>query len=97
MEKLLENKVAIITGGGGGIGFATAKLFAEEGADIVIAELDMKKAKNAKKEIENETGRKVLIIEVDVSNKKQVDDMVMRAVKEFGKVDILVRMRRNYL
>ncbi|UCB46307.1 MAG: SDR family oxidoreductase [Spirochaetota bacterium] len=97
MEKLLKDKVAIITGGGGGIGFATAKLFAEEGADIVIAELDMKKAENAKKEIENETGKRVLTLEVDVSKKKQVDDMVKRAVNEFGKIDILVNNVGIYL
>jgi NAD(P)-dependent dehydrogenase (short-subunit alcohol dehydrogenase family) len=97
MDKLLKGKVALITGGGGGIGFATAKLFAEEGADIVIAELDMKKAEKAKKEIEDKTGRKVMVLEVDVSKKTQVDEMVGKAITEFGRIDILVNNVGIYL
>ena len=97
MKNLLKDRVVIITGGGGGIGFAISKLFAEEGADIVIAEIDMKKASEAKKEIEEETERKVMIIRTDVSSKKQVDEMVSKTMKEFGKIDILVNNVGIYL
>ena len=90
MNLMLKDKVAIITGGGGGIGFSTAKLLAEEGCDIVIAEIDIRKAKKAKKDIEKSTQRKVLILQVDVSDKKQVENMVSETIKEFGKIDILV-------
>lgn len=97
MDQLLKDRVAIITGGGGGIGFAIAKLFAREGADIIIAELDMKKAKDAKKEIEEITNRKVLALEVDVSNKSQVDKMISGTIKKFEKIDILVNNVGIYL
>jgi NAD(P)-dependent dehydrogenase (short-subunit alcohol dehydrogenase family) len=90
VEKLLRDRVAIITGGGGGIGFAIARLFAEEGADIVIAEIDLEKTEKAKLEIEEKTGREVMIVEVDVSKKKQVEMMVEKTVERFGKIDILV-------
>jgi len=97
MEKLLKDRVTIVTGGGGGIGLAISKLFAIEGADIVIAELDMSKANNAKKEIMKETGRKVMIVETDVSSKKQVDEMVAKTIKEFEKIDILINNVGIYL
>jgi NAD(P)-dependent dehydrogenase (short-subunit alcohol dehydrogenase family) len=90
MECLLKDRVAVITGGGGGIGFAIARLFAQEGADIVVAEIDMAKADRAKRIIEQDTERRVLILEVDVKKKEQVETMVERTVERFGKIDILV-------
>ena len=62
---LFEGKVAIVTGGAGGIGRATAKRFAIEGAHVVIADLDDDAAKKAADEIGNDRGPKALAIRLD--------------------------------
>lgn len=87
---LLENRVAVITGGARGIGKAIAELFAEEGSDIVIADVDIVEAKKTASEIEKETARKAIALKVDVSKKSDVDEMVKMTMEKFGKIDILV-------
>ena len=87
---LLEKKVAIITGGARGIGEAITKLFAKEGSDVVIADIDLDQAIKTAEEIEKETSRKTLSLKIDVSKKSEVDEMVKKTIEKFGKIDILV-------
>jgi NAD(P)-dependent dehydrogenase (short-subunit alcohol dehydrogenase family) len=87
----LEDKVALITGGDSGIGRAVAVLFAREGADVAITYLPEEKtdAEESKQAIEAE-GRGALMIEGDVRKPEVCRKIVARAVKEFGRLDILV-------
>lgn len=86
---LLENRVAIVTGGAKGMGRGIALKFAEEGCDIVVNALHIEGAKKVAGEIEA-LGRKALAIKADISNSAEVNAMVDQTVKEFGKIDILV-------
>ncbi len=86
---ILAGKVAIVTGGGMGIGEAIAKAFAQEGADIVIGDIKMDLAKKVVREIEDRR-RKGLAVQVDVSVQEEVDHLAEETLRTFGKVDILV-------
>ena len=83
----LKGKVAIITGAAGGIGKATALRFAEEGANIVVA--DFADGSAAVQEIEAK-GVKAVYVKVDVTNEADVKAMVDKAIEVFGKVDVMV-------
>jgi NAD(P)-dependent dehydrogenase (short-subunit alcohol dehydrogenase family) len=84
----LENKVAIITGGASGIGAATAKLFAIEGAAIVITDINEPKLKTVSDEI-TLSGGKVLSLRHDVTSEKDWKTVVDATIEAFGKVSIL--------
>ncbi len=84
----LENKVALITGAGSGIGKESALLFAREGAKIVVADIDEKAGQAAIAEIQSGGGQ-ASFVRVDVSNASEVENMVLHAEKAFGKIDIL--------
>ena len=86
----LSGKIAIITGGGTGIGAATARLLAEHGADVVIAGRTVADLELSATLIRETTGRHCLIIPTDVKEEDQVMRMVQRSVDEFGRIDILV-------
>ena len=86
---LLKDRVAIITGGAKGIGRAISLKFAEEGCDIVVNALHIEGAQKVAEEVRT-LGHRSLAIAADVSNTAEVNDMVDRTVKEFGKIDILV-------
>lgn len=89
-DKLL-GKTTIITGADSGIGRAVALAFAREGADVIINyNQSDDDAKETLKAIEETTTRKGILMKKDIRNEEQCQDMVARAVKEFGKVDILV-------
>ncbi|OGX46599.1 MAG: 3-oxoacyl-[acyl-carrier-protein] reductase [Omnitrophica WOR_2 bacterium RIFCSPLOWO2_12_FULL_51_8] len=85
----LKDKVALITGGGRGIGRAIAMYFAREGADIAAADVNLADAENTCREIEA-LGRKSLALEVDVTDYGKVEDGVNKILDKWGKVDILV-------
>lgn len=81
----LSGKVAIVTGSSRGIGKATAKLFVQEGALVVITAKDLKRLEDARKEIGN-----VLAVPADIRNENDVQNVVKKTVDKFGKIDILV-------
>ena len=85
----LTGKVAIVTGGNTGLGLGMAKGLAAAGASIVIADRNGSNSQDARRELEAE-GRKALSVTVDVTDKAQVDSMVAAALKEFGRIDILI-------
>jgi 2-deoxy-D-gluconate 3-dehydrogenase len=85
----LENKVALITGGASGIGKAIALAFAQEQADVCIADKNFTGAQATAREVEK-IGRKSLAIQIDVSKISELGRMVSAAVDYFGKIDILV-------
>jgi len=85
-EKYLGRQVAVITGGGSGIGAATAKAMAKEGAEVAILDRDLEAAKAAAKKI----GGKALAVECDVTNPQSVRAAFDAVVSAFGGVDIVV-------
>lgn len=89
MSQQLAGKVAYITGSASGIGKAIALLYAQEGAKIVIADLNKEAAEATAKELQA-LGAQAIGLAVDVTNEDQVNDSVEQTVKQFGGVDILV-------
>jgi 2-deoxy-D-gluconate 3-dehydrogenase len=85
----LSGKVAIVTGGNGGIGLGMARGLAQAGADIVVAARDRQKMDAAVKELEG-LGVKAVAAETDVTDERQVTAMVRTAVDRFRRVDILI-------
>jgi len=85
----LEGKVAVITGAASGIGKEIAKLYAKEGASVVISDLNEKGALEVVEKIENENG-KAIAVAANVTKQADVDYMIDQAVNTYGKLDILV-------
>ncbi len=85
----LEGKVALITGGASGIGRGITLCLADDGADIVVVDLDLKKSAEVVAEVEK-LGRKALALEADVSKGDEVEKMAKKALSTFEHIDILV-------
>ena len=86
---LLKNQVAVITGGGTGIGLAIAKRLGSMGAHIAIASRKAEHLEQGSNAL-RDAGVDALAVQLDVRNPDQVDEMVLRTVKHFGSLDILV-------
>jgi 3-oxoacyl-[acyl-carrier protein] reductase len=86
----LNDKVAVITGAAQGIGRAIAEALARRGADVVVADLNAEKAEATAKEIAADTGRRAIVVQVDVADHASAKAMIDRAIAEFGRIDILV-------
>ena len=85
----LDGKVAIVTGGGMGIGEGIALCLAEEGSDVAIFDLNPQAAMQVAEKVKG-FGRKALAVTADCTNPSDVNQAVQRTMKHFGKVDILV-------
>ena len=81
----LSGKIALVTGGSRGIGFATAKILSENGATVVITAKNLERLEKATLEIPNSVG-----ISGDIRNKNDVKNIINKIIERFGKLDILV-------
>ena len=85
----LKDRVAIVTGGGKGIGEEICLGFSREGAKIVIAEIDIENSQKVIKKIQN-NGSEAIVVKTDVSDENSINNMVDETIKHFGKIDILI-------
>ncbi|GAB1811049.1 SDR family NAD(P)-dependent oxidoreductase [Mycobacterium sp. MUNTM1] len=93
---LLPGRVAVVTGGAGGIGAATARLFAEHGADVIIADIDADLADATASSI-IEAGGSALVVVTDVRDRDQVARLAATVLDRFGRVDVLVNNVGHWL
>ena len=80
-----QNKTILITGAGSGIGRATAIVFAREGANVVCTDLDIEAAERTSNQV-IQMGSKAIHLQCDVTNRKQVANMVKEAIAHFGEI-----------
>ena len=89
-DDLLHDAVAIVTGGGSGIGAAIARELGRCGAEVVIASRKEDRIQAAAKGLSSELGRQVLGVPCDIRSRDEVDNLVSKTLDRFGKIDILV-------
>lgn len=88
IEKMrLDGKKGFVTGAARGIGKSTAAAFAEAGADVAIVDLDFAEAQKTAEELAEKTGRRVIAIGTDCTDKEQVDAMILQVAEELGGLD----------
>jgi len=92
MERLLEGRTAVITGAAQGIGRATAEAFVEHGAAVVLGDLQVEKTMMLARALEQTSGCRALAVQVDVTQRSSVDQMVRAALDSLGCIDILVNV-----
>ncbi len=90
MTKLLQDRIALVTGGGQGLGQAICQRLAAEGAHLVVADLNEETAIATATDIAAVTGRQTMGLKVDVTNEAQVAAMVAQILAKFGQLDIAV-------
>jgi len=90
MTKSLQDKIALVTGGGQGLGQAICQRLAAEGAHVVVADLNQETAQTTAAKIANTTDRKTLAVNVNVTNEAEVEAMVAQTLETFGRLDIVV-------
>ncbi len=93
MTRILEDRIALVTGGGQGLGQALSRRLAHEGCHVLVADLNEPATiETAEAIVKNEadTKRRAIALKVDVTNEDQVRDMMDMALREFGRLDLLV-------
>jgi 3-oxoacyl-[acyl-carrier protein] reductase len=86
----LSGKVTVVTGGAQGIGRAIAELLAQQGSNVVVADIQMEKAEATAKEIAANTSQQAIAVQVDVADSDSAKAMIDSAIAKFGRVDILI-------
>ncbi len=89
LSRSISGKVVLITGATSGMGLATAKLFSDEGAKVVVTDLDDKKIKSVVDEI-TDAGNTAQGIKLDVSDKKDIENAIKKIISNFGGLDCLI-------
>ncbi len=90
MDLGLNNKVALVTAASQGLGMASAISLANEGVKLIICSRDKEKINKAGKDIKELTGADVVSFQTDLNSSKEIDSMIKKIMKEYGRVDILV-------
>jgi NAD(P)-dependent dehydrogenase (short-subunit alcohol dehydrogenase family) len=88
-NRRLEGKVAWISGAASGMGEATARLFAQEGASVAVVDVNAERGQRVADEI-NMSGRQGLFVQCDVANETQVRDSIEKTVEQFGSLNVIV-------
>ena len=86
-----EEQVAIVTGGAHGIGAATARRLASEGAAVAVADIDLEAAEQVARSIQD-AGGEAMAVQVDVTSRQQVEAMLAAALERYGHVDVLANI-----
>lgn len=89
MFGLMTGKKAIVTGAAQGIGKAVALIYAQNGADVLLCDVNEEKVTAAAREVSEATGQKCLGMKMDITSKSDTDAVADRAVAEFGRLDVL--------
>jgi Dehydrogenases with different specificities (related to short-chain alcohol dehydrogenases) len=89
VERRFEGKVAVITGGASGIGAATARRLASEGATVVLADIEEEGGRKVAEEVKSAFGSEALFVRADVSELGEVEKLMETAVSSFGKLDVV--------
>jgi sorbitol-6-phosphate 2-dehydrogenase len=90
MTRLLEDRIALVTGGAQGLGQAISTRLALEGAHVVVADVNLESAQATANRIVASGDRKAIAVKADVTDEAQVEAMIQGAVQEFGRLDIAV-------
>jgi sorbitol-6-phosphate 2-dehydrogenase len=89
-RNVLQDRIAVVTGGAQGLGAAICRRLAEEGCHVVVADLNLGGAKETAADIAEHAGRRAIAVGVDVTDEAQVEALVNRTIETFGRLDILV-------